>query len=43
MACMTGWDIKTSVEEYVRKTFSAEQNPVLLDNANDSIMLRTAR
>jgi hypothetical protein len=29
--------IKTPVEEYVRKTFNADQNPVLLDNANDGI------
>lgn len=32
--------IKEPIEDYVRDTFSADQNPVFLDNANDSIVLR---
>ncbi len=31
---------KESIEVYVRKTFQAEQNPLIVDNANDSIYLR---
>ena len=32
--------IKTSVADYVRKTFAAEQTPVLIDNARGSIIIR---
>jgi hypothetical protein len=32
--------VREPVAEYVRKTFSAEQTPVLLDNANDGILLK---
>ena len=32
--------VKPDVEQYVRKTFSADQNPVLLDNASDQILLK---
>jgi hypothetical protein len=32
--------IKVPVVDYVRKTFTAEQTPVLIDNARDSIMVR---
>jgi len=32
--------VRGPVAEYVRQTFSAEQTPVLLDNANDGILLR---
>jgi len=32
--------IKAPVEEYVRKTFEAAQNPILLDNANDGIYFK---
>jgi uncharacterized caspase-like protein len=31
---------KPSIEEYVRKTFSTEQTPVLLDQANDEVYLK---
>lgn len=32
--------VRSSVEEYVKSTFNADQNPVLLDNAGDSVILR---
>lgn len=32
--------IRTPVEEYVRKTFSADQSPLLLDNASDGVLLK---
>jgi len=32
--------IKEPIEQYVRKTFSADQNPVLLDNADDQVWLK---
>ena len=32
--------VKGQVESYVQKTFNADQNPVMIDNANDAILLR---